>query len=146
MAKKQAAKKKRMQVAALPYQMEDGHLRVLLVTSRETRRWILPKGWTEKDLDGPGVAALEAYEEAGVRGVAAPKPIGSYQYFKRLSTGRTVPCDVKVYALEVREELEDWPEAKERQRRWMSPSQAALHISETGLVDLLLRLGMPTVD
>lgn len=146
MAKKAAAKKNRIQVAALPYQMEDGNLRVLLVTSRETRRWILPKGWTEKHLDAPGVAALEAYEEAGVRGIAAPKPIGSYQYLKRLRSGKTVPCDVEVYALEVAEELSDWPESSERQRRWMTPSQAALHISESGLVDLLLRLAMPTAD
>ena len=56
------------QFAALPFSPREGETMVMLVTSRETHRWILPKGWAEKRLTGPELAAKEAFEEAGLVG------------------------------------------------------------------------------
>lgn len=134
----------KFQSAALPYRKTaDGKPEVLLITSRETRRWILPKGWIENDVKPHETAALEAFEEAGVRGRIKKKPIDSYIYHKRLNNGDHVLCKVSVFALKVAEELDDWPEKDERQRRWMSVGQAAMLISEGGLVKLLLSLSLP---
>lgn len=134
----------KFQAAALPYRKGgDGKPEILLITSRETRRWILPKGWIENDVKPHETAALEAFEEAGVRGRVKKKPIGSYVYEKRLGAGDHVLCKVSVFALKVTAELNDWPEKKERQRRWMSLGQGAMHISEGGLVKLLLSLSLP---
>jgi len=134
----------RTQFAALPYKLCDGELRVMLVTSRETRRWIIPKGWPEKALEPHALAAREAFEEAGLVGIAAPTPIGFFQYEKRLKTGKTRTCKVAVYPLEVEYELADWPETGQRERRWFSPSEAALLVQEGGLISLLLHIAAPT--
>ena len=139
-------RKPRTQYAALPYRLVNGRPEVLLVTSRETRRWIIPKGWAKKGVKPHEMAAIEAYEEAGVRGDVGKRPIGSYRYEKRMPDGKTVPCDVTVFPLEIHEELESWPEKGQRERRWLSSSQAALLISEGGLVGLLLRIGLPPND
>ena len=90
------------------------------------------------------MAAREAYEEAGLRGTVAEQPIGSYEYMKRLTPKRSVACVVDVFPLHVDEELEEWPEKEERERRWMRPSQAALLVSEDGLIALLQRLRIGT--
>ncbi|MCW2243839.1 NUDIX hydrolase [Azospirillum canadense] len=132
-----------IQYAALPFRLRSRRPEVLLVTSRETRRWIIPKGWAEKAVKPHAMAAREAYEEAGVRGTVDHKPFGSYRYVKRLTASKSVLCSVTVYLLEVEEELDDWPEKSERERRWLSPSQAALTVGESGLVEMLLRLGIP---
>lgn len=134
----------KFQAAALPYRKAaDGKPEILLITSRETRRWILPKGWIENNVKPHDTAALEAFEEAGVRGRIKKKPIDSYIYEKRLSNGDGVLCKVSVFALKVTAELNDWPEKNERERRWMSVGQGAMHISEGGLVKLLLSLSLP---
>jgi len=133
----------RTQYAALPYRVSGGKLELLLITSRETKRWILPKGWEERKIKPRDMAALEAYEEAGVRGKVKKRELGSYLYEKRLDSGDSVTCKVHVFPLEVMEELDDWPEKAERTRCWMSPAQAAMLISEGGLVSILLNLGMP---
>lgn len=134
------------QCAALPFRFDNGALKILLVTSRETRRWILPKGWREKKDKPQETAANEAFEEAGVRGKVKKKPLGAYYYEKRLDAGGVALCHVSVYALEVTAELNDWPEKGQRERRWVTPSQAAMMISESGLVSLLLNLGLPEKD
>lgn len=131
----------RVQYAALPYREdEEGELHILLVTSRETKRWILPKGWPERKIAPHLLAAKEAYEEAGVRGIASPEPIGSYRYGKRLSDGAVVPCDVQVYPIEVVRLRKSWPERKQRERIWVTVPEAAMMVEEPGLVSLLLSL------
>src|SRR5262245_16184818 len=98
------------QVAALPIRWNsDGSYSVLLVTSRETRRWIIPKGWPQPAHEDHAVAAQEALEEAGVLGTADAGIIGSYVYQKRRHGGVTA-VRVSVYLLAVTEELADWPE------------------------------------
>ncbi|WP_247881177.1 NUDIX hydrolase [Skermanella sp. TT6] len=130
----------RSQLAVIPFEVRQGQLMVLMVTSRETRRWVVPKGWQEKKVPDPEQAAREAYEEAGAIGQVGAKPIGSYRYEKRLKNGRSKTLDVAVYPFEVEELLEEWPEMEERERRWMTPAQAALAVDEGSLAALLLGL------
>ncbi len=134
------------QCAALPFSWDEGELRILLVTSRETRRWVLPKGWREKRLSPHALAAKEAFEEAGVVGEVQRRPIGRYDYLKRGPRDRVIPCSVRVFPLRVERLLDDWPERRQRQRRWFSPAEAALAVEEGGLVTLLLGLAAPNAE
>jgi len=116
---------------------------VLLVTSRETRRWVIPKGWAEEGLTPGGLAAKEAYEEAGVLGEVTPEPVGCYSYSKRLKDGSRMTCEVGVFRMTVERLLQDWPEQGQRERRWFTPGQAAEQVAEAGLIDLLRAMVPP---
>ena len=140
---KRTSAKRGRQCAAFPFQERNGETHVLLVTSRETKRWVLPKGWTEKRGCGAEQAEREAFEEAGIIGRIAPDAIGAYAYPKRLNGGATVTCDVEVFALMVERLLEDWPEKAERERRWFTLSEAAMAVDDGGLVTLMLQLAAP---
>jgi ADP-ribose pyrophosphatase YjhB (NUDIX family) len=126
------------QVGALPVRRgPDGTLFVLLVTTLQTQRWIIPKGWPWPGRQDCASAAAEAREEAGVLGEALSDSIGSYTYEKRRASGQ-VPVRVKVFLLEVGEELETWPECERRRRAWFTLSDAAEAVTEPELRALLL--------
>jgi 8-oxo-dGTP pyrophosphatase MutT (NUDIX family) len=126
-----------VQVAALPIRWNpDGSYSVLLVTSRETRRWIIPKGWPQPQQEDHAAAAQEALEEAGVLGEACAESVGSYVYQKRRRRG-AMAVRVTVYLLAVTEELADWPERQQRERAWFTPAEAADKVDEPDLRDLL---------
>jgi 8-oxo-dGTP pyrophosphatase MutT (NUDIX family) len=126
------------QVGALPVRRgPDGDLHVLLITTLQTHRWIIPKGWPWPDQHDFIAAAAEAREEAGVLGAARDSCIGSFTYEKRRPSG-LVPVRVAVYLLEVEEELETWPECERRQRAWFTLSAAAEIVREPELRALLL--------
>jgi 8-oxo-dGTP pyrophosphatase MutT (NUDIX family) len=128
------------QVGAVPVRRTpDGNLLVLLVTTLQTQRWVIPKGWPWPGERDHASAAAEAREEAGVLGETRPGSIGSYTYEKRRSSG-PLPVRVMVYLLDVREELDTWPECERRQRAWFTPSAAAEAVEEPELRQLLLRL------
>src|SRR5688572_23135376 len=113
------------QVAALPVRRNpDGSYSVMLVTSRKTRRWIIPKGWPQPQQEDHAAAAQEALEEAGVLGTSYAESVGSYVYQKRRRTG-AIAVRVRVYLLAVTEELADWPERQKRERAWLTPAEAA---------------------
>ncbi len=132
---------KRLQVAALCYRGEGVETEVLLVTSRDTGRWIIPKGWMMRGLDARGAALREAWEEAGVRrGQGADKPIGSYTYDKHLDSGWSFPIETLVFLVEVEELSDEFPECHERERRWVKPSEAATMVQEPGLKSILRAL------
>lgn len=114
---------------------------VLLVTSRESRRWVIPKGNFGDSVPPHEAAAVEALEEAGVRGVVCPTPLGSYRYRKRRGTGASLMADVQVFPLSVNEELKDWKERAERERRWVSLAEAAAMVEEPDLRDLIRSFG-----
>ncbi|MFT3674153.1 NUDIX hydrolase [Aestuariivirga sp.] len=124
------------QIAALCWRKRKGAVEVLLVTSRETRRWVIPKGWPMEGLADFNAARREAFEEAGVEGRMRREPIGQYFYEKR-GKKEVLPVTVTVYALEVVRKLKSWPEAKERERSWFSPHDAMLRVAEPGLKDIL---------
>ncbi|OIQ90591.1 NUDIX domain protein [mine drainage metagenome] len=125
------------QYAALPYTVRNGDVSILLVTSRETRRWIIPKGWSKKTLAPCQVAALEAFEEAGLLGEVASEPCTSFTYWKQISEKKKKYCEVDVFMFCVLGEAETWPEMFERKRSWMSLEDASLCISDPDLSTFL---------
>ncbi|WP_417514471.1 NUDIX hydrolase [Minwuia sp.] len=129
----------RFQVGALCYRGAAGRGReVLLITSRDTGRWIIPKGWPIDNLNAVEAAVHEAWEEAGVRpGAVGEKPVGTFVYTKRLNGGAEVACDVRVFPVEVSDLVEDFPEAHQRRRAWMAPRRAAELVEEPGLRGIL---------
>jgi 8-oxo-dGTP pyrophosphatase MutT (NUDIX family) len=131
-------KKRYLQFAALPYCVRDEALHVLLVTSRETKRWVIPKGWPEKEMAPYEVASHEAFEEAGLVGTAAMRPYATFEYVKRLGVKQTIKCLVEVFLFQVQRELDRWPEMSERERVWMTPSEAAAAVADPGLSEILL--------
>ena len=126
------------QYAALPWRRAQG-LEFLLITSRETRRWVIPKGWPIPGKSAAESAAQEAYEEAGVRGEMTAQAIGHYGYRKRLRGGAKKRFRVEVFAMEVTEVLDLWPEANERARQWLSPQEALALVEEPELAALIRR-------
>ncbi|MDR6290706.1 MULTISPECIES: NUDIX hydrolase [Inquilinus] len=129
----------RLQFGALPYRFrQDGSLEILLVTSRRTRRWIIPKGWAIKHKTPAKSAAREAYEEAGVQGVVRTISIGSFVYDKWLDDDDlSVRCEVHVFPLQVERQRRTWPEHGERETRWLDPDAALLLVEEPGLRSLI---------
>lgn len=114
-------------------------MEILLVTSRETKRWLIPKGWPMKGKKPYKAAALEAMEEAGVKGTVAQAPIGHYDYWKR-RTEHFDLCRVQVYPLEVLKKLKKWPEMNQRETRWFSVEEAARQVLEPALGELIKAL------
>lgn len=109
----------------------------MLITSRETKRWVIPKGNIQSSRAPHYAAALEAEEEAGIRGMVCPIPLGSYRYRKRRANGASLMADVDVFPLAVTLELPDWKERAERERRWFTLAQAADAVDEPDLSELI---------
>lgn len=129
---------KRVQVAALCYKNTQNGKRVLLITSRDSGRWIVPKGWPIDGLDGPEAALQEAWEEAGVsKAEIESDPVGTFDYDKGLAEGMTVPVKTRVYLTQVHDLSENYPEADARRRAWFRPEDAANKVDEPELKALL---------
>ena len=118
--------------------MVRGKLEILLVTSRDTGRWIIPKGWPMSGLPPEAAALREAWEEAGVQGRPRATCIGVYNYSKAMGPGRTIPCLVAVYPVKVAQLRDGFPERKERRRKWFAPEKAASKVDEPELQALIL--------
>ncbi|MDJ0640164.1 MAG: NUDIX hydrolase [Paracoccaceae bacterium] len=129
------------QIAALPIHWDKkGRPRILMVTSRERGRWIMPKGWTMDGKKDWQAAKIEALEEAGAVGFVSDQAIGAYHYKKRLDDGRSVRCRVTVYPMIVEKLKRRWKERKERKRHWFSLAKAAKLTDEPELTALLREL------
>jgi 8-oxo-dGTP pyrophosphatase MutT (NUDIX family) len=129
------------QAGVIAYRIEDGSSEVLLITSRDTRRWIIPKGNIGRGKTARKAAELEAYEEAGVHGTIAGKiPLGFYTYFKRRDDDSTYPVSVEVYLLKVERQRKKWPEKGTRKLVWLPVAEAIRKIEEPGVVPLLKRV------
>jgi len=130
------------QIAALPYRTQgdslDAPVGIMLVTSRDTKRWVLPKGNLIPGLSPHAAAAHEAEEEAGVRGLACPTPLGAYRYRKTRKSGASLMVDVDVFPILVTREMDEWEEQAQRERRWFSLAEAAQVVAEPDL-QLLIR-------
>ena len=132
---------KRVQMAALCLRDRPNGVEVLLITSRDTGRWVLPKGWPMDGLSAASAALTEAWEEAGVTEAEIdPRPIGQYQYMKKLDSGVPQPVDTHVYRVKVGDLAASYPESDERVRRWVTPKEAAGMVQEPGLQDILRSL------
>ncbi len=129
------------QYAALPYRVTKTRgIEFLLVTSRESGRWIIPKGWPIAGLQPARSAAQEAYEEAGVRGVIGTAgPSANYLYNKEDRTrGRNAALQGHgLRVLLVRRQRRTWPEAHQRRSGWVRPRKALSLIDEKALRSLV---------
>jgi hypothetical protein len=128
------------QVAALPYRLVPGlGVEILLVTSRDSGRWVLPKGNIEAGEDERTAALREATEEAGIWGEVGDAMVGTYRYRKLRTDGKTALITVSVWPLFVAKIADDWPEADQRSRIWLPPEDAAHAVQEPELKRLLGR-------
>lgn len=132
---------RRLQVAALCYTTSGPRKKVLLITSRGSGRWIIPKGWPIDGKNAGEAALQEAWEEAGVKkGRVDDQPLGSYDYDKELKSGLPVKVETKVFSVEVDQLAENYPESDERNRKWVSPSAAVEMVQEPELQEILRNL------
>jgi 8-oxo-dGTP pyrophosphatase MutT (NUDIX family) len=120
------------------YVGDEEQIEILLITSRESRRWVLPKGWPIKKRKPFQTAAIEAFEEAGVEGSVRKKPIGRYTYLKELGPDTVSPCIVELFQIEVKGLTADFKERGERVLAWVSPDEAARRVRELELKSLLV--------
>jgi len=130
----------RNQFAALCWRLHRGRVEVLLITSRDTGRWVIPKGWPMAGKSPAESAAQEAWEEAGVRGQEGQDPLGLYTYDKLRGAKEALPCAVSVFPLRVEELAARFPERKERRRRWFGADKAAKLVAEPELRALFQKL------
>lgn len=128
-----------IQYAALPWRKSGQDLQILLITTRNTRRWIVPKGWPVAGCTPGECAAHEAMEEAGVIGEVAEKTLGSFTYDKRRKSGEVIRCKVHVFPMEVLHQRRTWIEKTARETRWCSVEEALSHVSEPGLRRLIAK-------
>jgi 8-oxo-dGTP pyrophosphatase MutT (NUDIX family) len=122
-----------------------GH-EVLLITSRDTGRWVIPKGWPMREMTPPEAAAREAWEEAGVQGTTTTRGLGFFAYRKGLAPDRALPCVVEVFALKVDRLADSYPEKGQRRRKWFRPEKAAKKVDEPDLRQLILAFVPPEAE
>jgi 8-oxo-dGTP pyrophosphatase MutT (NUDIX family) len=141
-AKKRTAKQREphTQYGALPWRIAD-ELEVMLLTSRDTRRWVIPKGWPMKGRKANATAALEAFQEGGLLGSIGKKSVGFYHYRKRLKNGAVLMCQVEVFPLHVLRQRKKWPEKGQRVTQWLPYMEAAEEVAEEELKELILAFG-----
>jgi len=130
-----------IQYAALPFRRRaDRTVEIMLITSRDTGRWVIPKGWPVPNLTPCNSAAHEAREEGGLIGQIGERPIGQFHYDKRLSDGSSMHCAVEVFALEVERQMKSWLEKDQRRTRWFAVAEAADAVHEPELRALIANL------
>lgn len=128
----------RTQFAALCYRIKEKKVQVLMITSRGSQRWIIPKGWPINGKTPAGSAVQEAWEEAGVKGRSDGRCLGLYSYTKVDGEDEDLPCVAMVYAVAVRSLEKRYPEAGQRKRKWVSRKQAAKMVDEPELARILM--------
>jgi 8-oxo-dGTP pyrophosphatase MutT (NUDIX family) len=128
------------QAGAIPFKFDAGALRVLLITTRGTGKWVIPKGWIEPGASAAQAAAQEAYEEAGITGLIGEAPLGTFTYRKRLGSGARKPAVVEVFALQVEKQRKNWPERGERRFKWVDIQAACSLIEYPGMPPLFQTL------
>ncbi|AYD01784.1 NUDIX hydrolase [Neorhizobium sp. NCHU2750] len=130
----------RLQYAALCYRFPANadDAEILVITSRDSGRWVIPKGWPMKKKKAHEAAEIEAWQEAGVRGKAKKTPVGRYTYLKWLDNGDVAPCTVEVFPVEVTDIDRNFKERGQRQIAWVSPEEAAHRVREVELKSIII--------
>lgn len=129
-----------LQTGVIPWRRTPQGIEVLLITGRSSGKWIIPKGWPMLFRSLAEAAAQEAYEEAGIRGTILPEPLGSVGASKSYRLAGRIDWLLVVHAMEVAEELTDWPERHERRREWMSVAEASRRVRPRSIGELIGRL------
>lgn len=136
----------RTQYGALCWRVLRGAVQVLLVTSRDTGRWVIPKGWPMPEHSPEAAAAREAWEEAGVEGIVSGRCLGLFSYDKMMTPAISVPCVVAVYPLRVTRLQDRFPERKVRKRKWFATDKAARKVMEPELRAILATFVPPSPE
>ena len=136
----------RTQFAALCYRIKENKVQILMVTTRRSGRWIIPKGWPVNGMEPQNSAAREAWEEAGVIGRPEMRPLGLFSYSKFVSKKKSLSCVAVVYAVKVNSLAETFPEQGQRERKWVSSKKAASMVVEPDLAQILLDYNPLLVD
>lgn len=131
--RKERQRSRHEQVGAICYRRVGGRLRILLVTSLTTRRWVIPKGWPMEDHSLSEAAAIEAFQEAGVVGIMSEESLGHYKYVKDRGRKNETRCRVHVFPLEVTRIFNHFDEKGRRRRKWVSVKEARRRVREPGL-------------
>ena len=130
----------RNQYGAICWRKAEAGLDILLITSRETGRWVIPKGWPMKGISAAASAAREAWEEAGVEGKPCETCLGVFSYEKMMPEDQSIPCAVAIYGVRVEKLSRRYPEQRQRRRKWFAAREAAGLVAEPELRALLLAL------
>jgi 8-oxo-dGTP pyrophosphatase MutT (NUDIX family) len=123
------------QSCVVPYRVAETSVTFALITSRNTGRWIVPKGTVEPNMTAAASAAKEALEEAGLLGTTGAQPLGEYFYSK---FGRVYR--VEIYPFLVTQQLDDWDEKHFRTREWVNAVDALSRITEAAVQDAIRQL------
>ena len=127
-----------IQTGVLPWRLADNKgIEVLLVTSRRSGRWTIPKGWPMAGKSLAEAAAQEAFEEAGVKGTVDPTPIGTFRHIKQKLVTGDLEVNIVVHPMWVDREFPKWPELGQRKRKWFSPKDAAKRVDSPELSELI---------
>jgi 8-oxo-dGTP pyrophosphatase MutT (NUDIX family) len=132
-----AVQRARVQYGVIPYRRAKDRIEIMLITSRDTRRWVVPKGWPIARTQSREVARLEALEEAGLEGTIGKQPLGSFYYEKRLKDDSACVCRVYIFGFEVARQRKKWLERNERKRRWFDSTRAIKLVREPELKTLI---------
>lgn len=135
-----------LQVAALPFVAGKSGYELVLITSRNDGRWLIPKGWPENGESLEAGAAREAREEAGIVGDIHGDPVGAYVYMKLLASGERIRSEVSVFPLLVRSLQSNWPERVSRERRRVPLAKAVRRVGDKDLARLLRELNGKRAD
>ena len=130
------------QIGALCYRLSKKNVKILLITSRRSKRWIIPKGWKIDKMSNRKSVALEAWEEAGIQGRVSDRSIGTYYYRKRSGKTDFLTCAVKVFALDVKASKKKFPECGQRKLKWVDPPRAISLVTEPELKTLIKNLAI----
>ena len=136
----------RSQYGAICWRKAEAGLDVLLITSRETGRWVIPKGWPINGISAAASAAREAWEEAGVEGRLCETCLGVFSYQKIMPEDQSIPCAVAIYGLRVEKLSRRYPEQRQRRRKWFAAREAADLVAEPELSALWLALDQELQD
>ena len=129
-----------IQTGVLPWRMgRKKRIEVLLVTGRRSRRWTIPKGWPMSGKSLAEAAAVEAFEEAGVKGKVDPEPLGFFNHTKQSRPVGTLDVCILVHPMNVERELSTWPEIGQRRRKWFSLEEAAAKVDSEELRALIMQ-------
>ncbi len=129
----------RTQFGALCWRVRNDKLQILLITSRGTGRWIIPKGWPMEGATPSEAAETEAFEEAGATGKMGTECLGIFSYSKGLGDVENLPCVVAVYPMKVEKLAREFPESNDRSRKWFSVKKAMQAVDEPELSEIIRR-------
>lgn len=141
-----AAQRPQHQYGVIPFRIRKDRVEIMLITSRNARRWVVPKGWPIGRKPPRQVARIEALEEAGLEGRLGKQPVGFFHYLKRIDSGAVVLCRVEVFTLAVRRQRKTWLESHERTRRWFPSEHAIELVREAELKELIATVARALVE